>query len=53
MILMEKYADLPMDYADSTLVVLAEELNANLIFTTDRDFEVYRINGRKRFRISP
>ena len=51
--LMEKYTDLPMDYADSTLVVLAEELNTNLIFTTDRDFKVYRINGRKRFRISP
>lgn len=52
--LIDKYADLPMDYADSTLVVLAEALGTNLVFSTDRrDFEVYRIDGRKRFRIVP
>jgi predicted nucleic acid-binding protein len=52
--LIEEYANLPMDYADATLVVLAEELGTNLIFTTDRrDFAVYRIAGRKRFRILP
>ena len=52
--LVEKYADLPMDFADATLVVLAEELETNRILTTDRrDFEVYRISGRKSFRIEP
>ncbi len=52
--LLEAYSDLPMDYADGTLVVLAEELDTNVVFTTDRrDFEIYRINGRKRFRIMP
>jgi len=52
--LIHKYADLPMDYADSTLVVLAEELGTDLVFSTDRrDFEVYRIDGRRRFRIVP
>jgi len=51
--LLEKYSDLPMDFADSTLVVLAEELNTDLIFTVDRDFCIYRIRGRKRFRILP
>jgi uncharacterized protein len=51
--LMEKYSDLPMDFADSTLVVLAEELNTELIFTLDRDFKVYRIRGRKSFRLLP
>jgi predicted nucleic acid-binding protein len=51
---MEQYEDLPMDFADATLVVLAEELGTNLVFTTDRtDFEVYRIRGRKTFRIKP
>ena len=51
--LLEKYADLPMDYADSTLVALAEELDTNLVFTTDRrDFGVYRL-GRRRFRVLP
>ncbi|HEY3130643.1 MAG TPA: PIN domain-containing protein [Acidobacteriota bacterium] len=52
--LLETYSDLPMDYADATLVVLAEDLSTNLIFTTDRrDFEIYRIKGRKRFHVVP
>lgn len=52
--LVTQYADLPMDYADATLVVLAEELGTNLVFTTDRrDFGVYRIKGRRRFEIHP
>ena len=52
--LMRKYADLPMDFADATLVVLAEELGTDLVFTTDhRDFEVYRASGNRRFRILP
>ena len=52
--LVSQYADLPMDYADATLVVLAEELGTNLVFTTDRrDFGVYRIRGRRRFEILP
>lgn len=52
--LVSQYSDLPMDYADATLVVLAEELGTNLIFTTDkRDFGVYRIKGRRRFEIHP
>jgi predicted nucleic acid-binding protein len=43
-----------MDFADATLVVLAEELGTNIVFTTDRrDFSVYRIGRRKRFRIEP
>lgn len=52
--LLDDYADLPMDYADATLVVLAEEIGTDLVFTTDRrDFRVYRIRGRKRFQIVP
>jgi predicted nucleic acid-binding protein len=52
--LLDEYADLPMDYADATLVVLAEEIGTDLVFTTDRrDFRVYRIRGRKSFRIVP
>jgi len=43
-----------MDYADATLVVLAEDLGANLVFTLDhRDFEVYRIGRRGTFRVVP
>lgn len=52
--LLAKYADLPMDFADATLVALAEELNSALVFTTDRkDFAVYRVKDRKPFRIVP
>lgn len=52
--IVRQYADLPMDYADATLVVLAEELDTNLVFTTDRrDFAIYRIRGRRHFEILP
>ena len=52
--LLVKYADLPMDFADATLVALGEELGTSLVFTTDRtDFSVYRLHGRKPFRIVP
>ncbi len=51
--LLERYADLPMDYADATLVALAEEVGTNLVLTTDRrDFGVYRV-GRRRFDVLP
>jgi predicted nucleic acid-binding protein len=51
--LMERYSDLPMDFADATLVALAEELNTNLVFTVDRDFRIYRMRGRRAFHIVP
>ena len=47
--LMEKYADHPMDLADASLLVAAESLNSNKIFTLDRhDFETYRIRRGHR-----
>ena len=51
--LMDKYADLPMDFADATLVALAEEEGHRTVFTLDSDFGVYRIRGRLPFRIIP
>lgn len=51
--LMTTYADLPMDLADATLVALAEEREDWRVFTLDRDFEVYRLHGRRRFEIVP
>jgi predicted nucleic acid-binding protein len=52
--LLDKYADLPMDFADATLVALAEELECTSVFTTDRtDFSVCRLKGRKPFRLVP
>lgn len=52
--LMEKYKDIPMDFADATLVVFAEEADIDQVFTLDkRGFNVYRIRGRQRFKIRP
>jgi predicted nucleic acid-binding protein len=49
--LMEKYADLPMDLADASLVLLAEELGSGRILSTDaRDFRTYRWKNRRPFK---
>lgn len=47
--LMVKYADVPMDLADGTLVVQAERLVLNRIATVDSDFTVYRLKRHKPF----
>lgn len=51
--LMTKYAVLPMDLADATLVALAEDRGDRRMFTLDSDFQVYRIHGRYRFEVIP
>ncbi|EFI35210.1 PilT protein domain protein [Desulfonatronospira thiodismutans ASO3-1] len=49
---MEKYADLPMDFADATLVCLAEESGILNIASLDhKDFSIYRTTGNQVFRI--
>jgi predicted nucleic acid-binding protein len=52
--LLEKYAALPMTFADATLLALAEELDCTSVLTTDRaEFSLYRVNGRRPFRLLP
>jgi uncharacterized protein len=55
--LMRQYADHPMDLADASLVVAAEVLNTERIFTIDRnDFAAYRIrrgHGYEAFDVVP
>lgn len=49
--LMTRYGDFPMDLADASLVVLAEELDDGRILSTDaRDFDGYRWKSRRPFR---
>lgn len=49
--LMKKYADLPMDLADASLVLLAEHLDDGRILSTDaRDFKTYRFKNHKPFK---
>jgi len=48
--LMRRYRDLPMDLADASLVLLAEERDDGRILSTDRrDFRTYRWKSRKPF----
>lgn len=51
--LMRKYKDTPMSLADASLVTAAEVLGVSRIFTTDSDFRIYRISGKKPFDIVP
>ena len=52
--LMRRYADLPMDFADATLVQVAQRYNIEQIFTLDRrEFAVYRLRRGKAFTVIP
>jgi predicted nucleic acid-binding protein len=44
--LIRKYRDRPMSLADACLVRMAELADESQVFTTDRDFLVYRRRGR-------
>lgn len=49
-----EYGDLPMEFTDATLVRVAERDGLeNNVHHGRRDFSVYRISGRRRFRIVP
>ncbi len=48
--LMQKYRNLPMDLADASLVILAEELGHGQILSVDfRDFNTYRWKNTQPF----
>jgi len=48
--LMHRYRNLPMDFADASLVVLAEQLHEGRILSSDyRDFSVYRWEKNRPF----
>ncbi|HRC84648.1 MAG TPA: PIN domain-containing protein [Thermoanaerobaculia bacterium] len=52
--LMEKYSDVPMDFADATLVLLAEQVQIFEIFTLDRrGFSVFRTRDKRAFSLIP
>ena len=52
-VLMQQYQDAPMDLADASLVVAAERLHLRRIFTVDRHFHAYRIDGTHPFDVIP
>ena len=50
--LMSKYADVPMDFPDATLVWTAEMAGADAILTLDRrGFSSFRIGKNRRFKL--
>ena len=52
--LMERYQNVPMDFADATLAVLAEELETEWVFTLDRrGFSTDRMHRNRGFQIIP
>ena len=53
-LLMARYENVPMDFADATLVALGEEAGIQEVFTLDRrGFETYRMGKRQTFRLRP
>ncbi len=53
-ILMKKYSDLPMDYADATIVCLAMDTGIYNIITLDqKDFNIYKFKKKQSFVIMP
>ncbi|WP_421654382.1 hypothetical protein [Leptothermofonsia sp. ETS-13] len=49
--LMEKYHDQPMDFADATLILMAEKTGNRQILTLDSDFLFYRIGNQETFDV--
>lgn len=44
--LTKKYSDQPMDFADATLVIVAERTGIKKIISIDSDFEIDRLPGK-------
>ena len=51
--LMEQYRDHPMSFPDASLVVAAETLGTQRIFTLDSHFYSYLINDKAAFEVIP
>jgi predicted nucleic acid-binding protein len=45
--LSKKYSDVPMDLADSSLIVIAELTNIHDIITIDSDYYIYKTKNKK------
>ncbi|MDR0589611.1 MAG: PIN domain-containing protein [Spirochaetaceae bacterium] len=43
---MKKYQDVPMDFADASLMVIAEKKKLFSIISLDSDFTIYRLPGK-------
>jgi predicted nucleic acid-binding protein len=48
--LINQYPDLPMDFADATLVLAAEKRCIGTIISIDSDFDIYRLPGKRMIK---
>jgi uncharacterized protein len=48
---MARYTDLPMDYADATLVLVAEVRGSKGIVSFDADFSIFRLPDGSVFNV--
>jgi len=48
--LTNKYSDVPMDFADATLVITSEKTGIREIISLDRDFDIYRLPGKEHIQ---
>jgi predicted nucleic acid-binding protein len=48
--ILDKYRDLPADFADASLVALCERLNCYDVASVDSEFTIYRSASRRAFR---
>jgi predicted nucleic acid-binding protein len=48
---LKKYADVPMDFSDACLVVLATQMGTGQILTLDSDFMIYRWGKNRPFEL--
>lgn len=46
--LQKKYSNLPMDFADATLLIEADALSTTKVFSLDKDFSIYRLLGKRQ-----
>jgi uncharacterized protein len=52
-VLMHKYRNVPMDFADASLVAIAETRSLRRVFTLDQDFWIYRMEDGSAFDAFP
>ena len=47
--IIQKYADLPADFTDASLIALCERLKTHFVATIDSDFTIYRDIAKRSF----
>ena len=48
--LTKKYSDIPMDFADASLIIAAQKNSVKTIISLDKDFDIYRLPGKVKIK---